>query len=144
VVAFVAIYSILFPAAGLPFTWGLLLLPLTLVLHVMFTLGVGTLFARLAVQFRDMKNLLPHLTRIWFYLSPILWNMSLMDDKPTWARALVQANPIFPFLSLYRTSTLGDPLQPLHLLLAAFWAVTLLIVGVTVFWRFDRRIARYL
>ncbi len=144
VVAFFVIFAILMPVADLPFTWGMLILPLVVLLHAVFTLGVGALLARFAVQFRDIKNLIPHLTRIWFYLSPILWEMSRVETAPPIVLRLIELNPMFPFLNMYRTVTLGWDFSMGDLLAASAWTVGMVVIGLWVFWRFDDRMARYL
>ena len=102
-----AFYLIVMPLNGIYPGMSLLLLPVALLLHIAFTFGASTLIARLAVPYRDVQNLVPHLMRIWLYLSPVLWTydriISLLGEGKAWA-GLVEINPMFSFLSLYRTA----------------------------------------
>jgi teichoic acid transport system permease protein len=144
VVAVVAVFSILIPAAGLPITWNLALLPVVVLLTALFALGTGLIVAPLAIRNRDIKALIPHLTRIWLYLSPILWEMHRLDGKPAWARQLIQVNPLYPFLNLQRSSTLGTAVALGDIALATAWATLALGLGLLMFHRSDHTLTRYL
>ncbi|MDJ0954266.1 MAG: ABC transporter permease [Acidimicrobiia bacterium] len=120
------------------------LLPI-MVIHLMFNLGVSMLVARLAVPFRDLNNLVPYFTRMWLYLSPILYGPVTLAKAPDWARAIAEANPLEPLLRLYRHA-----LTPLDtdlsnaFLGAGLWALVLLVVGGLSFIRYEGKMARYL
>jgi teichoic acid transport system permease protein len=126
-----------------PSLW-LCFLPVPLLLHSMFTLGLATLTARLVVPIRDVRNFIPHLTRMWFYLSPILWTLDRIEESSTWIQGMVMSNPMYSYLSLYRTALMGRPLEPLQLALAAAWGLVILLIGVSSFIRNERSMARYL
>jgi teichoic acid transport system permease protein len=135
------------PVAGISCivpTYRLVLLPLILVLLTLFTLGIGALMAVLIVPQRDIGNLIPHLTRLWLYLSPVLWAPEFLDDVPAWLRRIMEINPMFPFLSVVRTTLINTQFEPWLLLQCAVWAVAMCALGI---WRFARNeddLARYL
>ena len=138
-------YVIAWPTNGVAPTASLLLLPVAVVIHVLLNTGLAALTARLAVPFRDINNLLPHLTRLWLYLSPIIWPLVFIEDQPQWAQdALEFANPLFSLLSLYRTALMGREFHPEHLFLAAGWALLIFIAGVLSFVRFEGNMVRHL
>ena len=142
-----AFYLIVMPLNGIYPGMSLLLLPVALVLHITFTFGASALVARFAVPYRDVQNLVPHLMRIWLYLSPVLWTYdritNLLGDGKTWA-SLMELNPMFSFLSLYRSALLGQPIDRVHLGVATAWAIITLLLGVVSFIRNDRHLARHL
>ena len=53
--------------------------------------------------FRDLGNVLRHVLRLWFYLSPALYSMAILD-----ASATFQQNPL---LRTSPTRTLRDPVR---------------------------------
>ena len=120
------------------------LFPVAFLLLSLFNLGSATLMARLTVPYRDVTNLVPHLLRIWFYLSPILYTMDKVADLPPWAQALYGLNPMVPFLAVFRAALLGYPLVPGDLAAAAAWSVVLATVSVAAFIRYEGKMARYL
>ena len=56
------------------------MLLVALPLQILFNLGLAAATARLAVPFRDINNLIPYLNRIWLYMSPIIWPLSMLDE----------------------------------------------------------------
>jgi teichoic acid transport system permease protein len=69
----------------------LLALPL-LAFIVVFASGMAMVFATLQVYFRDTSNFLPYFTRMWLYLSPVLY---YIDQVPEGLRPFSAFNPLF-------------------------------------------------
>lgn len=136
-------YVIAWPVNNIRPTAWLLTLPFVLVLNLVFNLGLSALSARLAIPFRDINNLLPHLTRLWLYLSPVIWPLAFLERQPGWFQAVVHLNPMFDLLSLYRTALMGRPFEPLALWLAVAWAVVAGVGGVLSFVRFEGNMVRH-
>ena len=128
-------------------TYRLFLLPVPFALLSMFILGLAAYAARWVVPVRDVRNLLPHVTRIWFYLSPILWGterLAQQADRFPLLVDILEANPMFALLSLFRTALINDPFEPLMLASAATWSIIVMILGVRSFVRYEDQMARYL
>lgn len=122
----------------------LFLVFVVLPLQLVFNLGLAALIARLAVPFRDIGNLLPYLTRIWLYVTPIIWPVEFIDGLPEWTQRLVAANPMFHFVSVYRTALLGYPWSPLDLQLSTISALLVGVLGVALFVKHEGHMVRYL
>lgn len=125
-------------------TFRLLYLPVIVALQILLNLGLGAMTARLAVPFRDINNLLPYLTRIWLYLSPVIWPLSFLDNAGPTIKRLVALNPMYDLIGLYRSSLLGYTFTMDQVLGAVIWAVVIGVVGVTVFVRYEGHMVRYL
>lgn len=122
---------------------GLLLLALPL--QFMFNLGLGSLSARLAVPFRDINNFIPYLTRVWLYLSPIIWPLSMLEtERGQGFASYAELNPMFSLISIYRAALTGAPFDHSMLLRFAIWAVVIGLIGIGLFVRYEGRIARHL
>ncbi len=120
------------------------LLP-TLLIHVVFNLGLSMMVARLAVPFRDLNNLVPYLTRMWLYLSPILYGEATLGRAPAWAQAIAEANPLLSILALYRYALADLGSTPTRsLVIATLWAIGTFVVGAASFIKYEGRMARYL
>ncbi len=117
-------------------------LPLILVLQVFFTLGASFIFACLSVFFRDTLQIITLFLNFWFYITPILYPVSLL---PEWARTLMYLNPVYPFMSMYQslflTGTTGDYRM---LSLACLWTVSFYSVGAFVFSKLKYEFADWL
>jgi teichoic acid transport system permease protein len=140
-----AFFLIVGPSQGVwPTVQTLWILPV-LVIHLMFNLGLSMLVARLAVPFRDLNNLVPYLTRLWLYLSPILYGQAILDKAPAAARRFAELNPLVPLLRLYRHTLAGIPTDLSEAFIGAgIWAVVILVAGGTWFIKYEGRMARYL
>lgn len=144
IVAIVAFFAIIIPLTGNWPGWALLWFLPILALQLIFNLGLAAATARLTVPFRDVSNLVPYVTRIWLYLSPILWTMDLVESAPSWVSSLVKLNPMFHFLGVYRTALLGWDLDVLGLAIAATSALVVGLIGTVTFARFEGKMVQLL
>jgi teichoic acid transport system permease protein len=137
-------------------TTTLVLLLVAVPLHFLFNLGLSSITARLAVPFRDINNFIPYLNRIWLYLSPIIWPLSLLATETGQRFAPdAEANPLFLLISVYRAALTGvveqdgevigpAPFDPAMLGQFALWAVGVGLIGTALFVRYEGKIARHL
>ena len=140
-----ALYLIIGPIQGVwPPMRIIVLFPIIFVIQTVFNLGLAALVARVTVPFRDITNVIPHLLRIWFYLSPILYTVGQFSSLPDWAVKLYNLNPLVPILSVYRSALLGYQFESSDLVLSAIWAFGLATVAITVFVKYEGKMARYL
>jgi len=85
----------------------LLWLPLPIVLHFVFVLGLGMLLGAINVFVRDLQQMVPLATLIWMFFSPIFYRMENIRDMAEakgagWLVIAMQANPLYHLLALYR------------------------------------------
>ncbi len=139
-----AFYLIVGPANGVYPGGEVIIVVPVLVLHVLFNLGLAALTARLVVPFRDLNNLVPYVLRLWLYLSPIIWPLSFLDSTTAAVRTVVQANPLFPFLGLYRGALTGSPIETWMWWSAVAWAFGVALVGLIAFVRYEKHMVRHL
>jgi len=140
-------YAIAWPTIGVHPSRYLLVLVAVLPIHVLFNLGLSAVVARLAVPFRDINNLIPYLNRLWLYMSPIIWPLDFLDNAGPALRRLVELNPMFHLIGLYRTALIGYPDYPFQfgdLVISLAWAVAVFVLGVAGFIRYETRMVRYL
>jgi len=124
--------------------WTVFGLVLVVPLHLVFNLGLGALVARLAVPFRDINNFVPYLNRIWLYLSPVIWPLSFLEGKDPGKVALVELNPMYHLIQLYRWAFFGSPVEAKTVWSALFWSFGVGVVGIALFVRHEGKIVRYL
>jgi len=109
----------------------LLLIPIYLT-QMLFNLGGALVFARAADRFRDLQNVLPHIFRIIFYLSGVMFSVDRFVDDPT-HRLLFELNPAFAFVSLARAPILDLPVDGLTVASVTIWTAVLLVGGFLFF-----------
>jgi lipopolysaccharide transport system permease protein len=114
-------------------------LPLLLFLALVTALGVGLWLSALNVLYRDIGYVLPFLTQLWFYLSPIVYSSTEVPENWQWLYAL---NPMVGVVNGFRWALLGTETPPgLSLVVSASISLILLISGLFYFRRMERTFA---
>ncbi len=97
-------------------SWLWLWLPLVFFLQFLFTMGLVAILSALCVFLRDLQQLVALLVLIWFFLTPIIYPISYIDES---IQHLFMLNPMHSFVNLYREIILlGElPLANLQVIL---------------------------
>ena len=96
-------------------------------LIILFACGLAAFMATLQVYFRDMTSFLPFFTRIWLYLSPVLWEVETAHEK---IKQLLAFNPIFRLFEVWGDVIVRGTVPAAGVwLAAAAWSVGSLLVG---------------
>jgi lipopolysaccharide transport system permease protein len=112
---------------------GLWILLVAVPLQIALTAGIGFLAAAINVFFRDTAQINSMLLQGWFYLTPIVYPLSLVPDR--FEKYLV-LNPLTALVTLYREALLGGSMPAFDLLLPLFITSGLaLFVGIWIFGR---------
>ena len=116
--------------------WAILTLPIFLFLMVATALGVSFWLAPLNIEYRDVTYVLPFLTQLWLFLTPVVYPATLVPEK--W-RFLYGFNPLAGVVEGFRWALLGiGPGPSPMLLVSATMAVFLLLTGILWFRRRER------
>lgn len=116
----------------------LLILPLSFACIVATALGLGAVAAVLTVHFRDIKHLISVFMQAWFYLTPIIYPLDggLIPHEYRWYFKL---NPMFSIIEMFHRPIYNATLPtPAELISAVSIAIVSLVVGLWVFWRYER------
>jgi teichoic acid transport system permease protein len=127
-------------------TWSWLLIVPLMALYFMFCLGVAFITARLTVHLPDLTNLLPFVTRFFFYTTGIFFSFDLrFADTPGLIEG-IQYQPLYAFISLARELLLdSDPLYDMRAQfwpILACWSIGALVIGTVFFWAAEERYGR--
>ncbi len=115
---------------GVAPSWAVLAFPLFLLVAVMTALGVSLFLSALNVQYRDVGNLLPFLTQLWMYASPVIYPASIIPER--W-RLLYSVNPLVSVIEGFRWSLLGrHPPDPALIGISTAVAILVLVGGAGV------------
>lgn len=91
---------------GISVLWAL---PLLILLHTVFNLGVAYLLSAANVFFRDAQHLVGVLLTAWFFSSPAMYDLSIVSnvvaDRP-WILKLYLLNPMAVIITGYRACML--------------------------------------
>jgi teichoic acid transport system permease protein len=108
-------------------------------LLVLLTAGLSIFVAAIQVYFRDLKNFLPYVLRVWLYASPVLYYASQVPEGWKW---MLWANPLAPILTAW-----SDVLHAGHapsawsMLVGTAWAVGIFVSGTLFFISREREFA---
>jgi lipopolysaccharide transport system permease protein len=137
-IAFVVLLAMMAWYDVVPGVKVLLVLPL-LLLAMVTALGVGLWLAALNVQYRDVKYVIPFLTQVWLFATPIAYPSSLLPEQ--W-RAVYAINPMVGVVEGFRWALLGTDTAPGPMVLvSSLTAILLLVGGAFYFRRLERTFA---
>lgn len=121
---------------GIVPTFSMLLFPCMLLLLLLVALSVGLLLAALVPFFRDLQQLIEVLFTMWFFLTPVLYPMSLVSQNlPAGLLPVYELNPMVGTMHLVHTVFLGQPLPGTSVAIAVGGVLCLLGLGLWVFQR---------
>ena len=142
IVDFALAFSVLLcmmPFYHLGISLRVLWLPLFVLLALVTSLGVGLWLAALNVQYRDVRFVVPFITQLWLFATPIAYPSSLLHEP--W-RTVYGLNPMAGVVEGFRWSLLSTSGNPLPIvLMSTTTAVLLLISGLFYFRRMERTFA---
>ena len=123
---------------GLGPSWRVLLLPAFLVLAILTALGAGLWLSALTVNYRDFKFVLPFLSQVWLFVTPVIYPSSLLEQP--W-RTVYGLNPMVGVVEGFRWALLGTSRPGPMVYLSVVSALALLASGFAYFRRVERTFA---
>ncbi len=121
VAIFMALYGVV---PGTEALW----LPFIMLIQFVFLTAISLVVAYLCMFIRDIDNALTHLTRLWFWTSPVIWESARLPDGYEF---ILDINPVAILLISYRNVLMygtGPELQKLIIMGVVSLAVILYMV----------------
>lgn len=138
VLAFIMLIGMIFYFGMVP-TINVVWLPFFLTLAFITSLGASLWLSAMYVQFRDVRHIIPFLTQIWLFATPIAYPSSLLSEP--W-RTIYGINPMVGVVEGFRWALLGVHTAPGPIIIvSSFAALGLLITGAFYFRRMERTFA---
>jgi lipopolysaccharide transport system permease protein len=113
-------------------SWHVVVLPLVVAVQLLFTLALTYFFSALNVRFRDLQHILGNVVMLWFFMTPIAYQIAQVPAQ--YRQATLLANPMAVLVTAYQAifyeHHLPDP-QPLLVLAAG--ALALLWISAIIF-----------
>lgn len=124
---------------GWPRPTGLLWIVPLILLAMTTALGVGLWLSALNVKFRDIQHVVPFLTQLWFFATPIAYPSSLLSEP--W-RTLYALNPMVGVVEGFRWALVGTSNPAISAVsVSAVASILALITGAFFFRRVERTFA---
>ena len=117
---------------GISPTANVIWLPAFVVLTVVSSLAVSVWLSALNVKYRDIKHVLPFLSQIWLFLTPIAYSASLLSEP--W-RTIYSLNPMVGVVEGFRWALLGAETPPGYSTLVSAVASLVILWGGALYFR---------
>ncbi|KQZ82081.1 sugar ABC transporter [Microbacterium sp. Root166] len=121
--------------SGATVGWGILWVPVAVLIQTMLLVGLGMLVAPLCVMWGDLERTTRLILRALFYASPIIYGVS---DLPGVFRELAAFNPLSGIFTLYRVGFFPDQWDTFAVVMSVVISAAFLVVGIAVFRRLER------
>ncbi len=117
-----------------------LMLPVFVLFALLASLAIGLWFSALDSKYRDVQQLLPVLLQAWFFMTPVIYPISLIPEG--W-RSLYALNPMVGAVEGLRWSLLPGlpPPDPLILAFSGVGLILVLVGGLVAFNRLEGTMA---
>lgn len=113
--------------------------PVILLPHIVFCLGIAYLFSALSVYVKDMANFISILITVCMYASPVFFPLSALPEK---FRFFIMLNPMTYGMENMRLAVIhGEVLNLEYYLISVVSAVVVYLVGKWVFYKARRGFA---
>lgn len=124
---------------GLVPHWHAVVIPVFLGMALLTALGVGLWLSALNVRYRDVPYMIPFLTQIWLYATPVIYPVTLVPKNYRW---LIALNPMTGVVAGFRWVVLGRGVPDYTVYaVSTFVGLALVIGGLWYFKRVERRFA---
>lgn len=115
-------------------TLNILILPFLILLMAILSLSLGMWMAGLNVKYRDVGQAIPFLIQIGFFLSPIIYPVSIVPEKWRWLMAF---NPITGLIEGFRSALFGKNFDLFSLAFSALITILIFVIAVYSFRRME-------
>ncbi|WP_136055138.1 ABC transporter permease [Microbacterium sp. K24] len=129
------------PSNTVQIGWGVLWMPVAMLLQTILLVGLGLLVAPLCVMYVDLERTTALILRAMFYATPIIYNVT---DLPGIAQTLGAFNPLAGIFMLYRMAFFPDQWNLFTLVISVVMSLAILALGMWTFRRLERPVLKEL
>ncbi len=137
------VYMIWAAVVGFPPSAALLMLPVVAFCQLMLVLGGCLAVSALTVFYRDVQFLVGNFLTFWFFLTPILYDISMVPQR--FAPLVQYLNPVSPLMKCYQDILYWRRFpDPTHLGASFGYGLAALVIGMLIFQRYRYLLAEEL
>jgi lipopolysaccharide transport system permease protein len=97
--------------------------------------GIGLIIASATIKYRDFKYVMPFFLQTFFFLSPVVYPLSLFSSEPL--RLILSLNPLAGAISISRSALSNTAVDWNPAVYGILMTIFLLIAGLTLFRRME-------
>ncbi len=120
---------------GITPSYEVIYLPIMLALMVFTAFGMSLWFSALAVQYRDINQMIQFLGQLLMYLAPVIWPITYLDGWSETARTLYYLYPMAGVIEGFRAVLLNTTEVPWKMIGMGYISATFLVVTGLQFFR---------
>ncbi len=105
--------------------------PLSALLAVLASFGLGTFLSAINVKYRDFRYILPFFIQAMLFITPVIYPISVSSNSIF--QSILKLNPMNAPIELFRYSIGAGVLEPQSLLMSIGVSVLLFLIGIIYF-----------
>lgn len=113
-------------------TWGIVALPLLLMMACLTAFAIGLWLSALNVRYRDVRHAIPFFLQFGMYISPVAYAISVVPER--W-RSLYSLNPMVGVVEGFRWGLLGKASPDFHAMAISTVGVLVVLLGGLLFFK---------
>jgi len=113
-------------------SYGIFLLPVFILIAMLTAFGIGLWLTALNVKYRDIRFVVPFMTQLWMYTSPVAYSTSLIPEKWQWLYGL---NPMVGVIEGFRWALLSKHAPDTLMMTVSSGIVLIILVGGIYYFR---------
>lgn len=122
------VLALLLVIFNIKISWHIIELIFVVTVNYSLILGISLMVTHIGACIKDLNNSLTHILRLWFYLSPGMYDLSSISDKYSFIWSL---NPMTAIFTSYRNVIMYQK-SPMYLELLIWFIVSLLVINASV------------
>lgn len=121
--------------------WSFPLLMINIVIFYVFAFLVTNVMALVCARFRDMGQIVKSVVQVFFFLTPVMWDPSILSVN---SQRLMLLNPMFDFIQLLRQPLIGLTPTLEQYIMVSIYMILGMMVNYVMFVRYRARIVYWL
>jgi lipopolysaccharide transport system permease protein len=121
---------------GIAPTWGVLSLPVFIILALSAAFAVGLWLSALNVKYRDVGHTIPFIIQLWLFASPVAYSVTMIPEK--W-QILYSLNPMTGVIEAFRWALLGKQHPDFGIIAISAGVVLIVLLGGLVYFKRTER-----
>lgn len=117
--------------------YNIIFLPVLMLIMILTSMGVGMWLSALAIQYRDIQQLMGFLVQLLMYLTPIIWPITFIPEK---YRFLYGLYPMAGVIEGFRSALIGKTAMPWDMIGLGFIVSLFIFFTGSIYFKFKERI----
>lgn len=132
ILAFIVLIFMIFYFGMAP-SLNIIWLPFLMLLAVASSLGVSLWLAAMNVKFRDVRFIIPFITQMWLFVTPIVYPSSMIENEIL--RIVYAINPMVGVVEGFRWALLGTDTAPGPMIIVSVLAAIVILLSGAAYFR---------